>query len=179
MIPVIICGETGEQIRERDKTRFGYSAEPDRLRDMYFIYVGIYKYFFSCEDANHYCQCSSVHYCYWKNKLNQPHVLLRVSQQYHFNIRRDSTFSYSKTCGFPSAEQSQLLFQEWGLDVKKEVAHFLSFSFLAIYLCFAQDFSKIHFLFRFLSSDFLNFDGVCIFRKYIMYIDQLQFKTLF
>ena len=39
---------------ERDKTHFGHTAEPDKLRDMYSIFVGISKYFFSHKDENHF-----------------------------------------------------------------------------------------------------------------------------
>lgn len=50
---------------------------------------------------------------------------------------------------------------------KKEVDHFLSFSIIAGFLC--PHFSKIHFLLSFVSLDFLNFDGVFIYGKYIIY----------
>lgn len=50
----IICGETAEEIRERDLTHFGYTGEQDKFRDMYSIDKDVSKYFFGCEDANHY-----------------------------------------------------------------------------------------------------------------------------
>lgn len=43
---VIIYGGTGEQIRERDTTQFGYTAESDKLRDMYSVFVRVSTYIF-------------------------------------------------------------------------------------------------------------------------------------
>lgn len=40
--------------------------------------------------------------------LLEKQVLLRVGQQCRFNMRRDGTLSYSKSCGFPPAEQRQM-----------------------------------------------------------------------
>lgn len=61
---------------------------------------------------------------------------------------------------------------------KKEVAHFISFSVIASFL-FARYFPKIHFLLRFVSSDFLNLMEYLLVESILFMVDQLYFKVLF